>query len=158
MYSISLHSFRGNYSFLNFEIQRSQYIRPKVTVHKGAETIQGRKLYDSHNGRCLIDITQPFYDSWVWHVWCLSVYCKHEFVFSSPFFISWLHSMLIRLKKSRNIKNFSAVCMDHMYFLGFVNCDIDCRLKQNWCQRAKRASSIFENCISRHISKYTWWL
>ena len=32
-------------SFLNFEIQRSQYIRPKVTVHKFAETIQGRKLY-----------------------------------------------------------------------------------------------------------------
>ena len=26
------------------EIQRSQYIRPKVIVHKGAETIQGRKL------------------------------------------------------------------------------------------------------------------
>ena len=37
-----IHSFRGNYSFLNLEIQRSQYIRPKVTVHKGAETIQGR--------------------------------------------------------------------------------------------------------------------
>ena len=80
---------------------------------------------DSHNGRYFIGITQPFYDSWVWHVWCLSVYCKHEFVFSSPFFISWLHSMLIRLKKSRNIKNFSAVCMDHMWF---VNCDIDCRV------------------------------
>ena len=31
--------------FLNLEIQRSQYIRPKATVHKGAETIQGRKLY-----------------------------------------------------------------------------------------------------------------
>ena len=33
------------YSFLNLEIQRSQYIRPKVTIHKGAETIQGRKLF-----------------------------------------------------------------------------------------------------------------
>ena len=32
--------------FLNLEIQRSQYIRPKVTVHKGVETIQGRKLYE----------------------------------------------------------------------------------------------------------------
>ena len=32
-------------SFLDLEIQRSQYIRPKVTVHKGAETIQGRKLF-----------------------------------------------------------------------------------------------------------------
>ena len=31
---------------MNLEIQRSQYIRPKVTVHKGAETIQGRKLYE----------------------------------------------------------------------------------------------------------------
>ena len=30
----------------NLEIQRSQYIKPKVTVHKGAETIQGRKLYE----------------------------------------------------------------------------------------------------------------
>ena len=45
-YRISSYSFRGNYSFLNLEIQRSQYIRPKVTVHKGAETIQGRKLYE----------------------------------------------------------------------------------------------------------------
>ena len=32
--------------FLNLEIQRSQYMRPKVTVHKGAETIQGRKIYE----------------------------------------------------------------------------------------------------------------
>ena len=45
-YRISSYSFRGNYSFLNLEIQRSHYIRPKVTVHKGAETIQGRKLYE----------------------------------------------------------------------------------------------------------------
>ena len=39
IYRISSYSFRGNYSFLNLEIQRSQYIRPKVTVHKL------RKLY-----------------------------------------------------------------------------------------------------------------
>ena len=45
-YRISSYSFRGNYSFLNLEIQRSQYIRPKVTVYKCAETIQGRKLYE----------------------------------------------------------------------------------------------------------------
>ena len=32
--------------FLHLEIQRSQYISPTVTVHKGAETIQGRKLYE----------------------------------------------------------------------------------------------------------------
>ena len=32
--------------FFNLEIQRSQYIRPKVTVHKGVETIQGQKLYE----------------------------------------------------------------------------------------------------------------
>ena len=48
-YCISSYSFRGNYSFLNVEIQRSQYIRPKVTVHKGAETIQGRKLFKGGN-------------------------------------------------------------------------------------------------------------
>ena len=48
-YRISANGFRGNYSFLNFEIQRSQYIRPKVTVHKGAETIQGRKLFKRGN-------------------------------------------------------------------------------------------------------------
>ena len=35
--NISSYSVRGNYSFLNLEIQRSQYIRPKVTVHKYAE-------------------------------------------------------------------------------------------------------------------------
>ena len=48
LYRISSYSFRGNwnYSFLNLEIQRSQYIMPKVTVHKGEETIQGRKLYE----------------------------------------------------------------------------------------------------------------
>ena len=45
-YPISSYSFRGNYSLLNLKIQRSQYIRPKVKVHKGAETIQGRKLYE----------------------------------------------------------------------------------------------------------------
>ena len=48
-YRISSYSFRGNYSFLNMEIQRSQYKRPKVTVHKGAETIQGRKLFKGGN-------------------------------------------------------------------------------------------------------------
>ena len=30
LYPILSYSFRGNYSFLNLEIQRSQYIRPKV--------------------------------------------------------------------------------------------------------------------------------
>ena len=35
--------------FLHLEIQRSQYISPKVTVHKGAETIQGRKLFKGGN-------------------------------------------------------------------------------------------------------------
>ena len=39
----------GNYSFLNLEIQMSQYIRPKVTVHKCAETIQWRKLCKGGN-------------------------------------------------------------------------------------------------------------
>ena len=48
-YRISSYSFRGNYSFLNLEIQRSQCIRPKVTVHKCAETIQGRKLFKGRN-------------------------------------------------------------------------------------------------------------
>ena len=48
-YCISSYSFRGNYSFLNLEIQKSQYIRPKVTVHKCAETIQGRKLFKGGN-------------------------------------------------------------------------------------------------------------
>ena len=48
-YRISSYSFRGNYSFLNLKIQRSQYIRPKVTVHKCAETIQGRKLFKGGN-------------------------------------------------------------------------------------------------------------
>ena len=36
-------------TFLNLEIQRSQYIRPKVTVHKCAEIIQGRKLFKGGN-------------------------------------------------------------------------------------------------------------
>ena len=52
----------------------------------------------------------------VWHVY-VSVYCKHEFVCSSPFSnagCSGLHSMLIRLQKSRNIKNFPPDYMDHI--------------------------------------------
>ena len=48
-YRISSYSFCGNYSFLNLEIQRSQYIRPKVTLHKGAETIHGRKIFKGGN-------------------------------------------------------------------------------------------------------------
>ena len=48
-YRIFSHSFRGNYSFLNLEIHRSQYITPKVTVHKCAEIIQGRKLFKGGN-------------------------------------------------------------------------------------------------------------
>ena len=44
--TISSYSFRGKYSFLNLEIQRSHYIRPKVIVHKGEETIQRRKPYE----------------------------------------------------------------------------------------------------------------
>ena len=48
-YRISSYSFRGNYSFLNLEIQRLQYVRPKVTVHKGAETIQRRNLFKGRN-------------------------------------------------------------------------------------------------------------
>ena len=49
LYPILSYSFRGNYSFLNLEIQRSQYIRSNVTVHKCAETIQGRKLFKGGN-------------------------------------------------------------------------------------------------------------
>ena len=52
-YRISSYSFRGNYSFLNLEIQRSQYIRPMVTVHKCEETIQGRrKLFNYMKKYC----------------------------------------------------------------------------------------------------------
>jgi hypothetical protein len=49
LYRISSYSFRGNYSFLSLEIQRSKYIRQKVTVHKCVETIQGRKLFKGGN-------------------------------------------------------------------------------------------------------------
>ena len=44
MYRISSYTFRGNDFFLDSEIQRSQYIRPKVTVHKCAETIWGNTV------------------------------------------------------------------------------------------------------------------
>ena len=48
-YRISSCSVRGNYFFSNLEIKRSQYIRPKVAVHKCMETIQGRKLFKGGN-------------------------------------------------------------------------------------------------------------
>ena len=43
-----LHSLNYNYriSSYSFHGNRSQYIRPKVTLHKYAETIQRRKLYE----------------------------------------------------------------------------------------------------------------
>ena len=53
-YRISANSFRGNYSFLKFYVQRSQYISIKFPLHKPSEnrgnysreeTIQGRKLF-----------------------------------------------------------------------------------------------------------------
>ena len=60
--------FRRNYSFLDLEIQRSQYIRPKVTVHKCAETIQGRKLYEEI--RCTdcncINFVRPTFTGFPW--------------------------------------------------------------------------------------------
>ena len=48
-YRMFSYNFRGKYSFLNLEIQSSHYIKPKVTVHKVAETIQGRKLFKGGN-------------------------------------------------------------------------------------------------------------
>ena len=48
-YRISSYSFRGNYSFLNLEIQRSWYIKPNFTAHKCAATIQWRKLFKGGN-------------------------------------------------------------------------------------------------------------
>ena len=48
-YRIASYNFRRNYSFSNLEIQRQQYIRPNVTVHKVVETIQGRKLFEGGN-------------------------------------------------------------------------------------------------------------
>ena len=44
------HIVSGETTFvLHLEIKRSQYISPKVTVHKGVETIQGRKLFKGGN-------------------------------------------------------------------------------------------------------------
>ena len=45
-YRISSYNFRGKYSFLNLEIQRSHYIRPKVTVHKCAGIIRMGVLFE----------------------------------------------------------------------------------------------------------------
>ena len=45
MYRISANSFRGNYSFLNLSLCTVTLI----TVHTGAETIQGRKLFKGGN-------------------------------------------------------------------------------------------------------------
>ena len=35
--------------FFEFGNPNAQYIRPKITVHKGEETIQGRKLFKGGN-------------------------------------------------------------------------------------------------------------
>ena len=44
IHHISSYSFHQYYSIWNLEIQRSQYIRPKDTVHKLAETIWGNTV------------------------------------------------------------------------------------------------------------------
>ena len=48
-YRISSYSFREHYSFLKLETQRSHYIWLNVTVNRGAETIQVRKLSKGGN-------------------------------------------------------------------------------------------------------------
>ena len=81
--------------FLNLEIQRSQYIRPKVTVHKCSETIQGRKLYEEirNLGDMLLSILQqqqPFFPN------CLPIFLtailaglRNCFFFQSTFSQTW---------------------------------------------------------------------
>ena len=61
-YRISSFSFRGNYSFLNLEIQKAQYLRSKVTVHKCAETVQGRKLFKGGNYMRKYGSSKTIYD------------------------------------------------------------------------------------------------
>ena len=67
IYRISSYSFRKNYSFFNLEIYRSQYISPKVTVHRGAETIQGRKQYEEI--RYAKPTVDDFLNSWPNETW-----------------------------------------------------------------------------------------
>ena len=47
IYRISANSFRGNYSFLKLSLCTVTF--GQVTVHKSAETIQGRKLFKCGN-------------------------------------------------------------------------------------------------------------
>ena len=63
-YRISSYSFRGNYSFLNLEIQRSWYIKPNFTAHKCAATIQWRKLYVEIWYSLLSLIKKKLRDTW----------------------------------------------------------------------------------------------
>ena len=82
-YHISSYSFHGNYFFLHLEIQRSQYISPKVTVHKGAETIQGRKLFKGRNYMRKYGILILVHTTW--HTERL-----HVFLFEpKPFLLTW---------------------------------------------------------------------
>ena len=77
------HIVSGNYSFLNLESQRSHHIRLKVTVHKGAETIQGRKLFKGGNYMRKYGILILVHTTW--HTEML-----HVFLFEpKPFLLTW---------------------------------------------------------------------
>ena len=100
IYCISSYSFRGNYSFLKLEIQRSQYIRPNVTVHKGAETFQGRKLFKGGNYMRKYGIC-TFGFGLKWKTYFRSFTDLTPWILTLPFPLkSWWH----HLWTSRNLK------------------------------------------------------
>ena len=85
IYRVSSYSFRGNYSFLDLEIQRSEYIRPKVTLHKCAETIQGRKLYEEIRYDILTketkDKVRPYHNTRIFVIYYVIVKTLYLFSF-----------------------------------------------------------------------------
>ena len=115
----------SNYSFLNLEIQRSQYIRPKITVHKAAETIQGRKLHEeihvqkSNFFSFLVLASGKFLGALGREVGTCLIFC-HSFSFSDN--VEWHWGKWLILKDLLNEWVAEGVASDPHDFTGLCSC------------------------------------
>ena len=90
---------------MDLEIQKSQYIRPKVTVHKCAEIIQGRKLYEEIRYTAKFEIKYGwFFLTKLYLVKCEIDLLVHilNFMFTNKVFFSKSRASLIAPSKPRS--------------------------------------------------------
>ena len=126
------------------------------------------KTEDSHNGRCLINITQPFYDSWVWHVYQFAVNMSLSFHhhFSLLAVLDYIPCLsdLKNLETSRIFHQTLWVIFPRVCEYWIVTSIVKFSAVLNkiggnrQSLKGKNASSTFENYISRYWYIIIWWL